>query len=783
MILSFLILLSALTRAIGDFREPVYGLLTLLALGFFWKACPRVPTWNRLINWLFKWSTLLLAAGLLRWAPPPLSLALATAVCWIFSRYAQNPNREILRPLALTGALYTFWWTVFFQLPAVYHLITGWSYGYTEWITGAMAGRLILGPSAAAVDLLILGICGLAATATLEGKPRWSSLFVSLVLLEAGRIIYIWLAPTLMRELSRLIPVSTTPHLDMPGVYLLFVAGVLTLHWRTAHIGRSSVTPSDRSARTWRLAGAAIVLLTLIAGGAASYTSNPVRVLFLDRRTLDFSVPAFGRYGDRSGGMFGFLPKFLHEAGYDFRRQDLTPGILDSVDVVIIANLLEKFSPTERQQMWDFIEGGGGLIILGDHTGTDAIRDPTNDLIAPSGISLNFDTAVPLRRSWAAEKFYLFHPLGRSGGIMDGELWLGASVDPGPRGEPFLVGRGGISDPGDINNPNRAYLGNLAYDPGEPLGDVALAAAAHWGRGKVILFGDTSPWQNGTIVRSHSLITRSIQWVARDGWNDFLDRWRSWILLALIGVGGAVLVIRSAGSAPLFFLALLTPVAGVSLWGMIPGPRSTDWRGEEYRLALLDVSHGQKFDGMSWEPQSVGGLEFNLMRNGYSMRISESPSDIGRFKPDLYVLFAPTRPLSGNTVERLVQFMEEGGWVIAAAGWNLRHTVAPLLERFDLEIENVPLGQIGGRAMGDTVKLADAYPVAVRPRRIAEPLIESFGYPVAQRIPYGKGGLVVIGDSQFFYNKNLEGQNELVVLENVFFFREMLRRTAGTSAP
>lgn len=783
MIISYFALLAALTRAVGDFRDPIYALLTAITLGFFWRYSPAIPAWNRTINWLFRWVSFALFAALLRWAAPPLALALASVAAWLFARYGDPATRAKAAIVALTGALFTIWWTIAFQLPEIFNLITTWSRAYTTWISGAMAGRLILGPSASAVDLLLLGVLAIAAITILERPRRWAYALISIILLEAGRIVYLWLAPTMEGWVARLIPVATTPHLDLPGAYLLFVIAVVWLHWRSAEIVPSeSARHAAGGTRTVRWIGAAAIVLALLTGGAASYECGSVRVLVLDRNTLDFTVPAFGRYGDRSGGMFGFLPKFLHEAGFEVKRQDLTPGVLDSVDVVIIANLLEKFTPEERQQMWTFVENGGGLLMLGDHTGTDAIRDPTNDLLSPCGLELNFDTAVPLRRSWASAKSFLFHPVGRSGGIMDGELWLGASINPGPHGEPFLVGRGAFSDPGDLNNKNRAFLGNLAYDPGEPLGDVVLAAAAHWGKGKAVIFGDTSPYQNGTIVRSHSLITRSIRWLARDGWNDLLDRWRTWLLLVLIGLVGSWLLAQSPVRSSLFLYALLIPVAGVSFWSLVPGPRSEEWKGEEYKLALVDVGHGQWFDGMSWEPKSIGGIEFNLMRNGYSMRMADTPSDIDRYNPDLYILFAPTRPITDDTADRLMRFMDRGGWVIVAAGWNLQECVEPILSKFDVAIDNVPLGQVGGTALGDTVSLADAYPISGGGDG-AEDLIHCFGYPVARTIKHGQGGLVVIGDSQFFYNKNLEGQNELVVMENVIFFREMLRRTAGTSAP
>ena len=42
-----------------------------------------------------------------------------------------------------------------------------------------------------------------------------------------------------------------------------------------------------------------------------------------------------------------------------------------------------------------------------------------------------------------------------------------------------------------------SFLGNYHYDEGERLGDVVLVATATHGRGRVVVWGDTSAFQGG----------------------------------------------------------------------------------------------------------------------------------------------------------------------------------------------------------------------------------------------------------------------------------------------
>ncbi|HEX9750864.1 MAG TPA: hypothetical protein VGB22_06230 [candidate division Zixibacteria bacterium] len=763
--------LAALSHAVGDLRAPIYALVSAVLIGFFWRSFPVIPQLGRGVNWLIRWSSCALAIGVIMAAGPVLRLVLLTVCAWGFDRFGQPDRRGASRPLVIAGAMYTIVWTCFFFLPVGYRWLLSWTFDYSQVVTQVMSRQLILGPSAQGIDLLLLGLSGIIGLLIARRDPQWLMAGLSLLALEAARVVYVWMAPTLANLISGAIPVSSTPHLDMPGVFCVFVAGYMALLARTT----SPLPVESRAGARWSptlAVGAAAVVLAFLIAGSPAYVNRPVRVLMPSTNMLDTGLPQYGRYGDRSGGMFGFLPIFLESCGHTVFRGEPTKELLDSVDVIFIANLQKKFDPEQRQNIYDFIAGGGGLVIVGDHTGTDAIREPTNDILAPCGLELNFDTAVPLRRSWVAAKSYLFHPLGRSGGVMDAELWLGASVTAGPKGEPFVIGRGAFSDPGDMNNAARSYLGNLEYDPGEPLGDVVLAAAAHWGKGRAVLHGDTSPYQNGTIIRSHSLINRSIRWAAPQGWLGIVDQWRLPLLFILIGILGTILVAMSVGQPIVLWTALLLPALSVGFWFELPGGSKPDWTIGQFRAAVIDEGHGNRFDYMAWEDRSVGAIEYNLFRAGYSPRFAKSPFVLDEYPAELYVTCTPTHPYTAREIGRLERFVTDGGWLVIGAGWDMRSGAKGLLERFGLSIENVPLGEADGHGMGMPVKMKNAYPIAGDPEG-AEVLIEAFNYPVAKVLRRGQGGVIAIGDSEFLLNMNLEGQNDFVVLENINFLREL----------
>ncbi|MBI5867624.1 MAG: hypothetical protein HZB43_04945, partial [candidate division Zixibacteria bacterium] len=206
------------------------------------------------------------------------------------------------------------------------------------------------------------------------------------------------------------------------------------------------------------------------------------------------------------------------------------------------------------------------------------------------------------------------------------------------------------------------------------------------------------------------------------------------------------------------------------------------WIPKDFRLALIDTGHKELFDGMAWESASTGGLEYNLMRNGFAPRFADTPAQLDCDSASLYISSAPSVAPSGETINRFERYVNNGGWLIVNAGWNLEPKVHDLLDRFGVTIQNIPLGQTMGVAFGDSVRMADAYPLGGDGPGI-ENLITAYDYPVAKLVHRGRGGVVIIGDSQFLYNKNLEGQNELLVMENVTFFRKLMDQIKGPATP
>jgi hypothetical protein len=119
--------------------------------------------------------------------------------------------------------------------------------------------------------------------------------------------------------------------------------------------------------------------------------------------------------------------------------------------------------------------------------------------------------------------------------------------------------------------------------------------------------------------------------------------------------------------------------------------------------------------------------------------------------------------------------MKSGLYLVIAAGNEVETAVHDFLGRHGLRIEGIPLG-------GDVFKQADpATPMFLNAWRVqcdapdGAILYRRFGEPVIAFAPVGKGGLLLVGDSLFFTDGNLEEEKDSRPA-NINFLRVLLKR-------
>lgn len=624
-----------------------------------------------------------------------------------------------------------------------------------------------------ALSLVSLVVLNGAYLLGMETMPRWGSRLVGLFS-DDGNFIRLFLGFLFENQypLTRFNYLMYGP-LVLCLLYLIPLALIL---WKRdlGTAGVSQNTGRPKYALLFLLATILSVSL-LVADFPGSPSSNRKVVLY-NKGFLNWQVPNFTMFGSRSAGMFGMLPQFLQAMGFSPEKTDtITEEALQGAKILMMINVDRELPPAELEVIWNFVEGGGSLLLLGDHTfykhGVERII--LNDILQPFAIRYNFDSADWFVGGWLHSYHYAKHAvtLGMRDDMNDAGSVIGASLAVEPPAFPLVVGKYGYSDPGNpLAGGQRGYLGNLNYDFGEPLGDVVLCAAQHSGKGKVMVFGDTSAFANAILVNSHNFVNRAFTWLSKD---ESPKRYRLAFALSLILLSSALFLYLRAGRSSLLLLISLVIVLGVikAAEYVQCSQAETDLSGN---IAYINASRGERFSPESWNENAILGLHLNLMRNGYLSLTMRSFKKAYLEHAKLLVLVAPSAPFTRKEIGWIDDFVQRGGVLMLSVGWEERDASLPLMDHFGFSLEHLPLSQFMSiiPSANQRVRLYESWPI-VSSSGDAEVVAAYQATPVIMQKRHGRGKVVMIGDSSFFWNKNLE-MEESHVRENVEFLKWLL---------
>jgi hypothetical protein len=428
----------------------------------------------------------------------------------------------------------------------------------------------------------------------------------------------------------------------------------------------------------------------------------------LDWRTPDLETP-----GLINSGMFGLFRRELEQrarcgGGHAVPADSITDDLLSNVHALVFINPSRCPQPTEVSRIEQFVRAGGGLLVLGDHTDIGGSLKPLNTILGFTNIRFNFDSAIPLRENWYGCLEIRNRALGVS--LRDEvmlQMAVGASLSIERPAFPVVTARYGFSDAGDPSNGGRgAFMGDVTHEGGEPVGDLVLAAGQISGLGRVLVLGDTSPFQNGALFLSRGFVTDAMAWVVG-------------------GHGG-----RPGGEADSSPPYCDNPVAIVD-------------------FSLKPRASLELFDG-----RALGGLANCLARAG----VIAVPAVSGRdwtYDAAYLFLISPTQSIDTAQTDWLLGYMASGGNVILSESYATPQPSAALLSQMGLSLRPIPLG---GGSDASPAEHKEAWAVSLEDTAKVEVRVRAFGYPTIVTKRVGAGSFTLIGDSRFLLDENLENE-------------------------
>lgn len=794
--------------SVGLLAHPLKRVLTLVALAVAALALrPRSKA-----GFLLLPPALIIAVCLVALPMPVANIGAVALFLGLLACTARGQSRDILSVSATAVLIFAVYRLALTSVPWLWllaNLDSRISGSLASWISGQ---PLAVGPTFAGLDFVVL--TGVLWVLYVPHTPEP----------QAGRALY-GLAAILVGHVAYLVVVSWAPRLlaalptqegagwswagllhsavpwNLPAVagmiHVLIAAAVLRWSpWQHEIAVVSQETTSRRPARSTvgvRAVATALFLPLLAVLHPACPDLGGRKIVFYEKGFLNWLKPTHESYGRLSSGMYGMLPVFVESLGARaLVSSDLSEADLKDAYAVVLIYPDEPWQEGQLERIHDYVRRGGSLLVMGEHT----TRDPNgnnrfNEVLAPTKMRVRFDSATFAVGGWLQSYEKISHPI--TTGIDDSRnqfgVVIGASVAARWPARPLLMGRWGWADPGDEAS-ERAMMGNGRYDPGERLGDVVLAAEQTLGKGRVVAFGDTSGLTNAINVSTHPFNARLFSYLAggagsaHPAWRQLLTILIASFLLALVGRPSAARTIV----VTVALLGSLVVCTHVSEAGTPPLP---DGRLKTpNNLAYIDASHVEAYSSESWRPDGVGGLALTLMRNGYLALALPELTRESLEPAGLLISVAPAREFSKSEVATIKNFVESGGTFVLTVGYERVGPSEPLLNAFgfrvglveDAAIEPTPMGHFKAPYLESEgkrvyVRFHAAWPVAC-----SDPNTRPIAYgrdnrPVILMRRIGQGKVVLIGDTGFAMNKNLENESGAPfegLRENAEFWRWFL---------
>lgn len=457
---------------------------------------------------------------------------------------------------------------------------------------------------------------------------------------------------------------------------------------------------------------------------------------------------------------------------YDMSRllesDKIDDDTLAKCDVLIVKTPTERYSPAEAAAVTRFVERGGGLLLIGDHTNFERSGTIMNDIVRPMGFIFRDDLLFSFGES-PDEQLYVppavCHPAVQRVPPMD--FAVSCSIDPGnSRGRPVIANTGLWSMGPEYHIENFHPFAN--HCPEMRYGAFVQAWAARHGRGRAVAFTDSTIFSNFCVGQpgKSEVMLGMVEWLNHA--EPWLDP-RPWLLLlGLVPLAagawmamnqsnrGVWLLLVAAGTCGWVVASLA--VEGAHRWAM-PMPRAV--RPEKCIVIDRTTSTVPLAKGMYTRGDGDGYGLFEAWLARLDCQTVRKQGDEA-FGGDVLMAICPSRPVSEEFRRQVEQYVDRGGkLVVIDSPENTDSTANSLLWPFGISIrhDRVWTGKLASAVKLPAVDVAGACEVVG-----GQPISRIDKYPVAAVARHGKGSVLAIGFGSL-WNDTAMGDTWVVPLD------------------
>jgi len=386
-----------------------------------------------------------------------------------------------------------------------------------------------------------------------------------------------------------------------------------------------------------------------------------------------------------------------------------TTELLSRYDILILKCPTESYTTQEIQSIKEFVDHGGGLYLIGDHTNVFGMNTFLNQASEEFGIRYKTDATYELGTGdlsiYNPDPFFS-HPVMRH--VAQFDFMTSCTLEPtslsaSMRMENIIIGNRIISEPGTYSTEN--FFRESIASPDSECGYLLQAAAIKYGAGRVVAFTDS------TVFSSFCMFTDGYPSFTL-GVMEYLNRTNSSTYLNIILFALSItffisllLLLRNNKKMMVLWMFLFSGLLAFSA----AAPLCSHLTNLSYQQPMTSTDYPhlcfeEQHSSMNISVKPTSSLGENSNNYGtffvWTQRVGCVPSLAPTLKDatrngDIIVIVNPTEPFSETDVHLLTTFFKNGGRLLLMDSIrNPQSTANELLGSFGIWIATTTVDQM-----------------------------------------------------------------------------------------
>ena len=418
-------------------------------------------------------------------------------------------------------------------------------------------------------------------------------------------------------------------------------------------------------------------------------------------------------YGMLSTYNFYSWAEWLNYYYYVERNNNtLTSAILEDYDILILKCPTNSYSNEEVWSIVQFVERGGGLYLIGDHTDVFGMNTFLNQVSENFGIGFKTDATYELGTGmmsvYEPDDMFL-HPIVQN--VEQFDFMTSCTLQAPFNSENVIVGSRLIGEPGTYSTEN--FFRESVASPESEYGLLLQVAAVKYGKGRVVAFSDS------TVFSSFSMFSDGYK-SFNFGTIEYLNRVNLYSYLNAILFGIAIIflvlsfyLLRNERKIKVFFLFLFIGLLSFSTATLVfSHMNEVNYPLPSARSDYMQVCFDQEYSGFNVSLKPSIGLYNEKDNYGtffvWTQRVGCVPSlektlDDAIKIGDIIVIINPIKSFETEDIETITDFVENGGKVLVMDSiLNSDSTANELIGNFGIWINYNTLDRSLYRSFNDT---------------------------------------------------------------------------------